>query len=86
MYNSKTKMVRKGTVGKASHVGYYNFYYPDEVKECTFLSDAIVLRPPWTSQKGLVAVRVMGSFLEGSGYMGDKRYVVWVKPTDIECY
>ena len=79
-------MVKKGTVAKTSHIGYYNFYYPDHENECIFVSDAIIVRPPWTSQKGLVAVRVTGGSLEGPDFTGNKKYVVWVKPTDIECY
>lgn len=86
MYDPKTNMVKKGTVAKVSQIGHYNFRYPHKEEECTFLSDAIVIKLPWAPQDGRVAVKIVGSFLEGSNHTGDKRYIVWVKPTDIECY
>ena len=86
IYSGKSKMVKKGTVAKVSDIGHYNFYYPNMSKECVFLSDAIITKPCWMSQNNLVPVKVAGGFLTGPEYKGDKIYVVWVKPTDIECY
>ncbi len=85
-YESRTKMVRKGTVAQATEIGHYNFNYPSKDKQCVFLSDAIVKCPSWQRQRDFVAVIVLGSALEGSDYSGDKRYIVWVKDTDIERY
>ena len=42
MYDSKTKMIKKGTIAHPSELGHYNFHYPDVGSECIFTSDAIV--------------------------------------------
>ena len=86
MYDSRSKMVRKGTVAQATEIGHYNFNYPSKDKKCVFAADAIVKCPPWKKQQELVAVTVVGCFLEGLRYEADKRYIVWVKESDIERY
>tara|TARA_R100000388_G_C7093850_1_gene88940 strand:- start:156 stop:416 length:261 start_codon:yes stop_codon:yes gene_type:complete len=86
MYDSKTKMIKKGTIAHPSELGHYNFHYPDVGSECIFTSDAIVKQPTWGKQRDLVAVSVVGVYLEGAEYLADKRYIVWVKDTDIERY
>jgi hypothetical protein len=86
MYESKSKMIKKGTVAQTSEVGHYNFVYPLEDKQCTFLSDAIISCPPWPKQQDLIAVSVMGESLHGAEYKGNKKYIVWVKESDIERY
>ena len=86
MHESRTKMVSKGTVAHTSELGHYNFYYPNPAGTCTFLSDAIIQEPTWPKRQGLTAVSVLGSFLKGSEYDGNKNYIVWVKASDIERY
>ena len=86
MYSLRTKMVKKGVVVKLSEIGHYGFHYPSSDKESVFSSDSIVNALSWGHQKGLAAITVLGSFLKGEEYSGDKRYVVWVNPADIESY
>ena len=86
MYESRSKMVKKGTIAQTTEIGHYNFNYPSREGQCIFLSDAIIKCPPWKKQQDLVAVTVAGSFLEGPEYKADKRYIVSVKESDIERY
>ena len=86
LYDTRTKMVEKGTVGYGSQLGHYNFYYPDKNIVFTFASDAIVKTMHWAERNGLVAVSVQSSFLKSEENIFSKTHIVWVNPSVIKSY
>tara|TARA_R110001583_G_scaffold32239_5_gene110328 strand:- start:786 stop:1055 length:270 start_codon:yes stop_codon:yes gene_type:complete len=85
-YKAKSYIVKKGTVGYGSVMGHYNFFYPDEERECIFVSDCVAVKFRWMGYKNFVSVVVPKGSVEGEilEYKGSE--VLWVKLEDIEAY
>ena len=86
MYEKKTMMVREGTTGYGSSKGYYNFFYPDMEKECTFVTDCVIENSHWLEHNNLMPIKAKKGFVKGE-ILEYKDYVVlWVSKEDIEKY
>jgi hypothetical protein len=85
MYETRTKLVRKGTTGYAVMKGHYDILYPNLEEECVFLADAIIKKMPWPTQRELIAVSVSRGLVQCSEE-NYKNQIVWIKPEDIELY
>jgi hypothetical protein len=85
-YETRTRMVKKGTKCYVSEMGHYNFYYPDTDKQCKFASDAIINKLPWALYQGLQAVRVASGFVESNCEANGKSNIVWISPNTIHIY
>ena len=86
MYDSRTLMIKKGALGLGSVSGHYNFYYPDETKECTFRNDCIIHKKEWIPQQGYVAVKVKKGFVDGPVLSFKDYDILWVREEDIQRY
>jgi len=86
MYDKRTMMVKEGTVAYGSSLGHYNFFYPDQDKECQFVSDCVVHRNSWMEHNDFVPVKAPKGFVKGDAVEYEDCVVVWVSREDIEKY
>lgn len=86
MYDKRTLMVKKGTVGYGSTLGHYNFFYPDMHKKCEFISDCVIQRNSWLEHNKFVPVKAPKGFVNGDVVEYEDHIIVWVTREDIEKY
>tara|TARA_R110002110_G_scaffold24292_1_gene91219 strand:- start:754 stop:966 length:213 start_codon:yes stop_codon:yes gene_type:complete len=52
-------LLKKGTVIYPSHIGYYNFHYPDLHKKYELTIDTTVKDLPWAEYDNFIATQVV---------------------------
>ena len=86
VFQGRVFMVKKGTIGYGSVMGHYNFFYPEEKKECEFISDCIASKYRWMEYEDFVSVVVPKGFVKGETLLFNQHEVLWVKVEDIQAY
>jgi len=75
------KLLLEGTRVHESTIGHYKFYYPKDDEEL-LTCDVAIEEMPWAPYQGLVAVKIVGAFIEKK----KPAYIVWVNAADIRPY
>lgn len=86
MFESKTQMLKKGTIIYDSDIGYYGIHYPNTKKTYTVSHDAIIVKINWLGPKGLTAIKISTSFVEELVNVNRKHIIMWTKEENIESY
>ena len=60
-------LLKKGTVIYPSHIGYYNFHYPDIDKKFELMMDTTVKDLPWASYDKLICNHQVPCSIHGTG-------------------
>jgi len=75
--------VKIGTIGYGSTPGYYNFFYPNVEKECTFICDCIIEHSNWLDYTNLVPVKAPKHVVKGEAFFHNEYAIVWLPREDI---